>query len=412
MKTVLLIAFHFPPYAASTGRMRTLSLVRHLPTLGWTPVVLTARQHAYDAVNEKTLAEIPATATVLRARGFDIKQRLSFKGRYVGWMATPDRWNSWCIGALYTGWKALKRYRPDLIWATFPLPSAVLAGYWLHKMTRLPLVLDCRDPMTYEDRAEGGHWRHRVLRYIERRAVHAASAITLTTPGACRLYQQRYPELPADKFRVIANGVEDSTLPPPIMHTTSNAPITLLHSGLIDLGYRDPSALLAAIARLVSQGEWPATARVMFRAPANTALLQNLIERHQVQTWVQIGGLIGHAEALTEMSAATGLLLLQGKPCNNQIPAKAYEYLACQRPILALCHADGDTHQLLTQNWQVPYVADMESTDAIATLLRRFLQDHQQGTLHVPAQELVAQHSRRARVQEMTALFDEVIRHA
>ena len=42
-----------------------------------------------------------------------------------------------------------------------------------------------------------------------------------------------------------------------------------------------------------------------------------------------------------------GLLLLQASNCNDQVPAKAYEYLRCHRPVLALTDPAGDTAELL-----------------------------------------------------------------
>ena len=39
MRKALLVAFQFPPFKASSGLERTLSLVRHLPEFGWEPMV-------------------------------------------------------------------------------------------------------------------------------------------------------------------------------------------------------------------------------------------------------------------------------------------------------------------------------------------------------------------------------------
>ena len=42
-RNALMLAFHFPPFAQSSGSIRTLSFVRQLPDHHWRPVVLTAR---------------------------------------------------------------------------------------------------------------------------------------------------------------------------------------------------------------------------------------------------------------------------------------------------------------------------------------------------------------------------------
>jgi hypothetical protein len=42
MKRILMIAYHFPPLAGSSGIQRTLRFVQHLPKFGWEPIVLSA----------------------------------------------------------------------------------------------------------------------------------------------------------------------------------------------------------------------------------------------------------------------------------------------------------------------------------------------------------------------------------
>ena len=43
-RRVLMIAYHYPPCAISSGQQRTLSFSRHLPESGWEPIVLTVSQ--------------------------------------------------------------------------------------------------------------------------------------------------------------------------------------------------------------------------------------------------------------------------------------------------------------------------------------------------------------------------------
>src|SRR5688572_1325639 len=124
-RSVLMLAFQFPPYDESTGSQRTLAFIRHLPPLGWSPIVVTARETAYPKINPATLAAIPPVTTVLRAFAFDIKRTLSVKGIYPRVLSTPDRWNSWIFGGIATGMKAIRQHRPDVLWATFPTPSAI-----------------------------------------------------------------------------------------------------------------------------------------------------------------------------------------------------------------------------------------------------------------------------------------------
>ncbi len=48
MNRVLMIAFHFPPCAESSGVHRTLKFTRYLPDNGWQPIVLTVHPRVYE----------------------------------------------------------------------------------------------------------------------------------------------------------------------------------------------------------------------------------------------------------------------------------------------------------------------------------------------------------------------------
>ena len=98
-----MLAFHFPPFAQSSGSIRTLSFVRHLPDHDWQPLVLTARPYAYPEVDCRSVSLIPQGTRIIRAIGLDIARHLAIAGRYPTWLATPDRWNTWAVAALIAG---------------------------------------------------------------------------------------------------------------------------------------------------------------------------------------------------------------------------------------------------------------------------------------------------------------------
>ena len=129
----------------------------------------------------------------------------------------------------------------------------VVAAMALHRFTKVPLIADLRDPMVYEGWPED-RWMRATYGRIEKRVVALASAIVVTTPGARRLYVERYPDVPPSRFRVIANGVDDAMK---AGFTNSEfvwkRPIVLVHSGLMEVPDRDPTAFFEAIAQCASK---------------------------------------------------------------------------------------------------------------------------------------------------------------
>lgn len=405
-----MFAFHFPPFAQSTGGIRTLSFVRHLPDHGWHPIVSTARDHAYPEIDPRSMSMVPPRAQIVRAPGLDIARHLAIAGRYPTWLATPDRWNTWALAAFISGLVCIRRHEPAVLWATFPIASALLAATALHKFTKIPLIVDLRDPLVYEGWPDDP-WTRATYGKLEKRMVAMASAIVVTTPGAHRLYIERYPHLPVSRFRIIANGIDESIeVPiPNSRRAVNNGPILLIHSGLMEVPDRDPTAFFEALSTMLTQGDIAMdTLRVVLRAPGRDEEYRRQIAALGIDAVVFVEDRVARPQAIDEMRSADGLLLFQGAQCNRQIPAKAYEYLACQRPIIGLVDSHGDTHDLIARQWQVPYVADMQSATAIAEVLRKFIGDLRRDDVFIPAADLVEKHSRAAGAAQLAELFDEV----
>jgi hypothetical protein len=185
-----MIAYHFPPFGGSSGVQRTLRFSAHLPDYGWEPIVLTAHPRAYERLDPVLLDDVRESSTVIRAQAWDTKRHLSIGGRYLEFMARPDRWSSWWLGAVPAGVRALQRFRPALIWSTYPIATAHSIGASLATFSGLPWVADFRDPMAQENYPVDLRTRRSFLS-IERRTVSVAHRCTFTAHGAVAMYKDR-----------------------------------------------------------------------------------------------------------------------------------------------------------------------------------------------------------------------------
>jgi len=406
----LLIAFHFPPQAASSGIQRSLSFSRHLPASGWEPMVLTAKASIYETQNPSQLASIPAQLAVRRAFGLDAKRHLGWRGRYLNASALPDRWVSWSVGAIPAGLAMIRAQRPRLIWSTFPIATAHLIGLALHRLSGLPWVADFRDPMLQPAYPTNPAQR-RMYAWIEQQTIRRCQKAVFTTQGAMDNYRQRFPDIAPDKFVVIENGYEEDAFDPAAATPAPapHRPLTLVHSGLLYDTGRDPSAFLDALAQLKARGVIDAgKLRVLLRAPGNAAGVSALIERHGVADIASTADPVPYREALAEMGAADGLLLFQGTPFNNQIPAKVYEYFRARKPIFGLIDDKGETARVLGDAG-FDDMAFIDDAAEIAAMLERFLERLRADTAHVATLDLVERSSRAHRARQLAALFDDVI---
>jgi hypothetical protein len=415
MRTALLIAFHFPPGATSSGLQRTLSNALHLPRHGWRPIVLTVTAEAHDRTNDQQLRELPPTLRVERTRAPNLPRLLSIRGRYWSRLALPDPWRLWSITAVRRAQELMRGERIDAIWSTYPIATAHTIAAKLTARTRIPWIADFRDPMVEVVRATGEVFPTdpalRAARLaIEAQAVREADSLVFCTPAARQIVHERHPGLAPERSVVIPNGFDEQAFasaektPSPASGTGKRV---LLHSGIVYPGPdRDPSALFAAIAQLATEGAiTPRDFELRLRDPSNEQLFADLARHTGVADFVSIQPQLAYRDALAEMLSADGLLLLQGYTSNPAIPAKYYEYLRAGRPIVGLTHAEGETARALTAAGIDSY-CDLTDATAIAALLRRWLS----GTpLPLPSREYVANFARHNAAARLAALLDNAV---
>jgi glycosyltransferase involved in cell wall biosynthesis len=407
MKRLLMIAFHFPPLAGSSGIQRTISFARHLPRFGWEPLVLTAHPRAYERVSDDQLGDVPSDVIVERAFALDSARHLALSGRYPAFIARPDRWITWWLGAVLQGLAMIRKYRPDALWSTYPIATAHKIGHTLHRLSGLPWIADFRDPMAQDGYpADPKTWNS--FKEIEERALRRASFSVFATPGAASTYRERYPELPAARLAVIENGYDEEGFSR--LDGSDKAPLlpgtfTLVHSGIVYPSERDPTQLFRALRLMLDEGSLkPGELRVRLRAPAHEDLLAKLIDKFRIAKVVELCPPIPYRDALQEMMRADGLLVLQASNCNDQIPAKVYEYLRCRRPIIALTDPAGDTASLLRKAG-INNIAQLDSAEVIAFELRGFLDQVKRGEAALPDDAFVMGASRLNRTRELAGLL-------
>jgi glycosyltransferase involved in cell wall biosynthesis len=409
-RRVLMVAFQFPPFAMSSGVQRTLRFVQHLPRLGWQPLVLSAHPRAYAATSPDLLTQIAPETVVHRAFALDSARHLAIAGRYPGFLARPDRWRAWALGAIPAGLRLIRRHRPDVIWSTYPIATAHWIALELQRRSGLPLVADFRDPMAQEGYPEDPRIWEAYSR-IERDVVDVAARTVWVTPSAREMYRARYPSTPANRFALIENGYDEESFEVAERglrrHPLNENVLTLLHSGIVYPAERDPRALFDALGRLLRSGRVSASRlRLRFRAPVHVELLRKLADQSGTSEMIEILPPVTYSEALQEMMRADGLLVMQGRNCNEQIPAKLYEYLRAQRPILGLADPEGDTAWMLRAAG-IADIAALEDSFQVEMALSNFMDALSRNAVALPR---LSDSSRAARAKALADLLEEVRR--
>jgi glycosyltransferase involved in cell wall biosynthesis len=403
-----MVAFHYPPFQGGSGVHRTLKFSRYLPEFGWRPIVLSAHPRAYPQVGEEQLREIAPDVVVERAFALDASRHLSIAGRYSRLTALPDPWSTWCLGAVWSGLRLIRKYQPSVIWSTYPIATAHLIGLMLHRFTGLPWVADFRDSMT-EDNYPRDRWSRECYLWIERRIAKHAARLVFTAPSTIRMYRDRYPDLTADRCLLISNGYDEEDFGQVIISknkgNANGRAVRLLHAGLIYTDDRDPRAFFRAIARLKKAGIINAAKVVIdLRASGSEEYYRKLLNELEICDLVRLLPAIPHHEALQDCADADALLLFQAASCNHQIPAKAYEYLRFGKPVLALTPEQGDTGRLLAEA-QGATIVDLADEERICQAFPQFIESVAKCCHPLPNGEFARRYSRKFQTSQVAVVL-------
>src|SRR3954453_7163315 len=154
---VLMLAYYFPPLGGG-GVQRTLKHAKCLPGAGFDVIVVTGSGRGFPLRDPELARELSRGTVVLRARTLPLQvarwktegvlRRLglpTWPASLIGW---PDEMVGWLPGAVHQALRAVRRYRPDVLYTTSSPVTAHVAGLIVQRLTGLPWVADFRDPWT------------------------------------------------------------------------------------------------------------------------------------------------------------------------------------------------------------------------------------------------------------------------
>lgn len=408
----LLIAYHYPPVHVSSGVQRTLAFSHYLRDHNWESVVLSANTRAYEKISEEQLKDIPKEMEVKRAFALNSAKHLAINGRYSDYLALPDRWVSWWLGGIFSGLKLIWKYKPKVIWSTYPIASAHLIGYTLHRLTGIPWIADFRDSMTDDVFPEPGK-RRSVYSWIERKVIKYCCKAVFTTPGAVKIYRERYPEIPEDRWVMISNGYNEeifSEVEQDLWCSEENSvgPLVLVHSGVVYPSERDPRPFFKALSELKQSHKVnSSTVKIIFRAGGHDEIFEPVIKELAIEDIVELAPPVSYREALKEILNANGLIILQASNCNHQVPAKVYEYFRSRKPVFSLTDIKGDTAATLLEAG-LEDIAPLDDSEVIKKQLLAFLESLSSGNAKVANEESIIKYSREYGAKQLAEIFDQV----
>src|SRR3954452_10056147 len=410
---LLLVTLYFPP-AGGGGVQRPLKFASHLPALGIETHVLAPDDPKW--VHEDADLPLPTQAWIHRARyvgpsgrriadelhgrsGVDLMlRRSSAIGRRL---LLPDENVTWNATAIPKAISIVRNEGIDVVLTTSPPSSVHLIGAAVKRATGVKWVADLRDSIAlHAHRSADGlgarakqKARAGVAHLVARQAdaiVAAAEAIAVETRGLS----------PRGPVVTIANGCDFDDFAG--LEYEPSDRLRLTHAGSF-FGKRDPRPFLQALA---DSGLEDVTVRFLgdFR-PGDREFLDGLALGDRVE----LLDYVPRRESLRLQRDSDALLLLipeAGGRGRGVLSGKVFEYLAAERPILAVVPPDGAAAQLIRET-SAGVVAPPEDEDAIRDALLALHGRWQAGELDGPplSDEWRAKLSRATRVEELADLL-------
>ncbi len=382
---VLMLAYYFPP-DSSSGAFRPLFFSKHLTEMGIKVTVLTADDRCFLPAQSKDLqllGRVHPDVSVIRAGVrrprealIGLKKRLlknhnltannhppisafnanrhslssyqELKDTITDLLAFPDQHMGWIPGAIRKGKQFLAQSNASILYATGSPWSALVAGVMLKRSSQLPLVIDFRDPWVSNPDFQMKSRVSRFLEaYLERLVISSADMLISTTQALQNDFLHRYPFLSKNRVQVIYNGFENYLENP----RDANTSFTLTHAGSL-YPPRRPHNLIYAIDELITEGRIPAEEiRLVLIGELETYddELAGLLKKPVLSGVVEVYPRLAYETSLAYQLKSDVLICIQ-TDFPLQIPRKLYEYLALQRPILAITNKKGATAEIIDEN--------------------------------------------------------------
>lgn len=421
-KHLLVVAYFFPP-AGGAGVQRPLKFIKYLPRFGWECTVLTVADGCYFAEDPSLLADVPPSTRVVRTFSLEVERlrvlrtlrrrhshtpppdvvagrragkRLSLLQRARKQLFVPDAQVGWVPFAIRAAMTLCKQQHVDAVWTTSSPYSAHLIGFALKRWLGLPHIADFRDPWTENAMDLIGH--KPLQRRLEGAVVRQADRVVGVTPGIVNFLRDAYCPTTPDKFAVIPNGYDPADFSG-VHRAPPAGPLRFVFTGAF-YGKIEIGPFLLALSRFLQNT--PAARRHVevrligqFDRQTNLQYLE-LVDRLGLGANVDRLGYVSHHMSVRALQNAHVLLLpvFAGRGAAHHMPGKIFEYLAANRPILALADR-GVAADLITEARAgvVVHPADLSGMERALAALWATYEAH--GALpHTPDHAVIERFSR------------------
>ena len=428
MKKVLIITYYWIP-SGGAGVQRWVKFTKYLRDFGWEPVIYTPENPEYPSVDTSFERDIPQSIEVIKTpiwEPYNVYRNLTGKkheainagfiseNKKQGWkdklsiwirgnFLIPDPRRFWIKPSVKYLTAYLKKNPVDAIITTGPPHSMHLIGLGLKSaFPTIPWVADFRDPWTNIDFYKDLNltpMADKIHHHFEKKVIRNADSVVVVSGGMKEEYELMQPK----HIQVISNGYDADDVKATTVKLDQK--FTISHIGTLNAA-RNPKAVWEALSEICSEyPEFKTDMQIQLVGKVDFSVLEDINSFGLSENLLKIDYL-SHTEAIEKQQTSQVLLLLINNSGNAKgiLTGKFYEYLAAQRPILAIGPTDGDVAAVLSETGAgkiIDFEDEINTKQAVLEYYKRF----KSGSLNVKT-ESVERFSRRSLTGELAKLLN------
>jgi len=393
MHKVLIITYYWPP-SGGAGVQRWLKFVKYLRDFGWEPVIYTPSNPEFPLLDETLARDIPAGIEVISTpiwEPYEFYKKITGKKSAAkidsgflnhkkapglveqlsvwirGNIFIPDARKFWIKPSVRFLVKYLSANPVDAIVSTGPPHSMHLIALGVKEQLKIPWLADFRDPWTdidYYKEMKISAFADKKHKNLELQTIRGCNAMVVVS----RDMKENYEKMGGHNVNLITNGFDPCDMDS--REVVRDPKFSISHIGTLP-----PSLNLKGLWQVLSElsekiPNFRNDLEIKLIGKVDNSVTDDITAFNLADQFTGIE-YVTHDKAASLMKQSAILLLAINKDSPNArgiLTGKFFEYLASQRPILAIGPADGDLARILEES-EAGFISEYNDLEQIKKIV-------------------------------------------
>ena len=412
-KNVLIVTYAFPPVNV-VGANRPFFLCKYLPDYGWNPFVISRKVWAGASIDKDMSLPKDNPTRIYRCR--DIWDFPFFRGRIFSWIFKPvfipDEFIFFNISVFFKTLKTVISKKIDVVIYTAPPVSSFFGALAAAKLTGKPFVADFRDLWTLHEyfkiKAKNSI-RRKIENLMEKVVITYSDMVILNTKKAKHKMENKYPQLNSNLI-TITNGADNkyiSDIPEVVFDK-----FTIAYTGSFYLE-RNPIFFLECLSEWIFENSDIRDDIQVIFAGKNVQAFHETVKHYKLNGIVKLYDQLPKKKMYGYLKASHVLLILLGflSESDYVVPAKLYEYMAFNKPIIGFVPPNGEAERIIKEmNIGTPIVE--KNKKSVKDALNIYFENYKKGKSNITLENFPLEYDYRNIAMSLSENMDSLLQNS